>query len=100
MSGVENPSMLFLQVCGTVGAYSAWFTTSYYFAEGDGTTRTLRHSGRANMSFLDGHVGDITKNDAIEAQKDSNHKGSKFHMADTKSIASLKTVSDANWGPY
>ena len=98
MSGVKNPSMLYLQLCGTKGPYSSWFVTSYYLS--GYTTYFGKHSGRTNISFLDGHVGDITQAQANEAQKDANHKGSAFHMADDASIASLKTATGTDWGPY
>ena len=52
------------------------------------------------MSFVDGHVGDVTASDINAAQKDSNHKGGAFHMADDKAMATIKSSSDSNWGPY
>ena len=95
---VTNPTMLCLQVCSEKGVYSEWFTTSYVFA--NAATKSLKHGGRANMSFMDGHVGDVTAAQVNETQKDANHQGSTWHMVDSKNIATIKAASDANWGPY
>lgn len=95
LASVSNPAMLFLQVCGEIGPYSTWFTTAFYFASS--TTYTLKHSNRANMSFVDGHVGDVTVNDISAAYYDSNHKGGAFHMADDKAMATIKSSGDSGW---
>ena len=97
MSSVSNPTMLFLQMCSKKGPYGAWFTTSYHFNPGN-QSNSYVHDNRANMSFMDGHVGDITKNDATAANADKDkHQCGKFHMVDEKDINTIKSSSDSNW---